>query len=86
MRDEHYKLDGNERNETVTPEQKRHITDIQLEFDELSSRKYRKGVEEHGGNLWEAAPLTLLDFAIDEAIDQVVYLLTLRKKLLGGPK
>jgi len=41
--------------------------------------KYVTGQKEHGGNLWEKEGL--LDMAIDEAIDQVIYLLTLKKQL-----
>ncbi len=45
--------------------------------------KYEIGQKEHGGNLWEKDTLFLVDQAIDEAIDQVVYLTTLRDKLLN---
>ena len=41
--------------------------------------KYRVGQREHGGQLWTKPGL--LDMAIDEAIDQVVYLLTLKQQL-----
>lgn len=41
--------------------------------------KYRKGQAEHGGKLWEKDGL--LDEAINEALDQVVYLLTLKQQL-----
>jgi hypothetical protein len=43
--------------------------------------KYTAGQAEHGGNLWDVPALVLLDNAIDEAIDQITYLLTLRDKL-----
>lgn len=43
--------------------------------------KYKKGVEEHGGNLWEMNIFDLLDNAISETIDQYTYLVTLRNKL-----
>lgn len=43
--------------------------------------KYAKGAQEHGGNLWNMAPLELLEEAISEAIDQCVYLLTLKEQL-----
>jgi hypothetical protein len=43
--------------------------------------KYRKGQEEHGGLLTELTSETLCDHAIEEAIDQVVYLLSLKDKL-----
>lgn len=48
--------------------------------------KYRKGAEAHsheyGGELLSVPSLLILDHAIEEAIDQVVYLLSLREKLL----
>lgn len=42
-------------------------------------QKYLRGQAEHGGQLWQKSGL--LDMAIDEAIDQVIYLLTLREQL-----
>lgn len=42
-------------------------------------RKYMRGQAEHGGRLWEKKGL--IDMAIEEAIDQVVYLLTLKDQL-----
>lgn len=47
----------------------------------MVDKKYRQGAAEHGGFLPDIGPLTLLDCAIDEAIDQVTYLLTLREEL-----
>ena len=44
----------------------------------MVDHKYRKGQAEHGGQLWLNP--SLLDNAIDEAIDQVVYLLTLKEQ------
>jgi hypothetical protein len=40
--------------------------------------KYIKGVLEHGGNLWEHSMMELLNQSIDETVDNLVYLLTLR--------
>ena len=61
---------------------------IKQNFERLVDSKYRKGQAEHGGNLFDTDLLTLTDWAIDEAIDQVVYLITLRHelefKLKGG--
>ena len=48
--------------------------------------KYRKGDIEHGGDLEDMNPLLLVDNSIDESIDQLTYLLTLRKKLLLDKK
>ena len=45
--------------------------------------KYRAGQKEHGGYLPDVGVMALLDAAIDEAIDQVVYLLTMKEQLEG---
>lgn len=65
----------------MTNEQEDHLFKIQRKFYELVSLKYRKGQEEHQGNLWDMGYAEILDNAIDEAIDQVVYLLTLKESL-----
>lgn len=68
----------------MTQEQLAHA---ELLIEELSKKlltKYEKGASEHGGNLWEKKPEWMLEQAIDEAIDQVVYLLTLQQQLYGG--
>lgn len=62
----------------MTDEQKAHCSAIAKSFEIRMSTKYKKGQEEHGGNLWDMTKEQLLDNAIDEAIDQVVYLLTLQ--------
>jgi hypothetical protein len=56
-----------------------HLEDIIDEFTELATEKYEKGQLEHGGQLWEKQGL--IDMAIDEAIDQVIYLLTIKHQL-----
>ncbi len=43
--------------------------------------KYRKGQAEHGGLLSDVPTLDLIEFAIEEAVDQMVYLLTLHQQL-----
>lgn len=45
----------------------------------LIDKKFSAGVSEHGGNLWDKKDL--IDMAIAEAIDQVVYLLTLKEQI-----
>lgn len=65
----------------MTTEQRLHAENLAKQFTELMLAKYEKGQAEHGGNLWESDKQTLIYNAIDEAIDQVVYLLTLREKL-----
>ena len=62
-------------------EQEEHLNTIKSAFSFLVNDKYRKGQKEHGGNLFDKTPIQLVDNAIDEAIDQVVYLITLRDKL-----
>ena len=47
------------------------------------SNKYLKGVKEHGGHLKNYDILSLTEYALDEAIDQVVYLITLRDKIIA---
>jgi len=61
-------------------QQEEHLQHIKNEFHELCDIKYRKGVKEHGGKLEDYTVIELLDMAIDEAIDQVVYLVTARDK------
>jgi hypothetical protein len=68
----------------VTPkgmsgEQERHLNSLIESFETAARSKYRKGQQEHGGNLWTKRGL--IDMAIDEAIDQVIYLLTLKKQI-----
>ena len=58
-----------------------HLDGLIDDFIDLCTEKYIKGQKEHGGRLWEEEGL--LDMAIDEAIDQVVYLLTLKQQLEG---
>lgn len=68
---------------SMTPQQEEHLLTVIEEFAELVDEKYRRGQEEHGGNLWDLDQIDLLDNAVKEAIDQVVYLITLRNKLKG---
>lgn len=59
-----------------------HLQLIKNEFERLVDLKYREGQHKHGGILNEKSVEFLIDAAIDEAIDQVVYLITLKDKLL----
>lgn len=63
----------------MTQEQRQHCQDIATSFGLLMTKKYFKGAQEHGGNLWDMSAEKLLDNALDEAIDQVVYLITLKR-------
>lgn len=63
----------------LSPEQTNHINTIAREFSLAMAQKYANGQVEHGGNLWEQPEGVLVAMALDEAIDQVVYLLTLQR-------
>jgi hypothetical protein len=63
----------------MTNAQDAHLSGLVTDFTQLVTKKYTAGQKEHGGNLWDKKGL--IDMAIDEAIDQVVYLLTLKKQI-----
>ncbi len=67
----------------MTHAQESHLRAVKDEFTALVDAKYRKGQQEHGGDLFRRSCEELLDMAIDEAVDQVVYLLTLRSAYGG---
>lgn len=48
--------------------------------------KYDRGVKEHGGGLWLHTEDDILDMAIEEAVDLVVFLLSLRDKRKSTPR
>lgn len=56
-----------------------HLEWLKEEAQKRIDSKYRMGQEEHGGYLPDKEGL--LDEAINEAIDMLVYLLTLKKQL-----
>lgn len=60
--------------------QRLHINAITRSFKKLATEKYAKGVKEHGGNLWEVSGL--IDMALDECIDQYIYLTTLKSQII----
>jgi hypothetical protein len=70
----------------VSPEEpmgfnhEQHLAEILWDSRLLIEAKYRKGQAEHGGFLPSMTREQLLDNAIAEAIDQLVYLLTLKGK------
>lgn len=66
----------------MTPEQERHVQFLAEAFTSQLRIKYERGVNEHGGNLWDMSPLDLIDEALSENIDQFAYLSTARQKLL----
>jgi hypothetical protein len=66
----------------MTDIQEQHLAKILNTTNSLLNAKYRKGAAEHKSTLNEDYTATqLLDMAIDEAIDQVTYLLTLKGKI-----
>lgn len=73
-----------EKMEKMTPAQEAHLQRVKDEFCALVDPKYRKGQEEHGGDLFMLTMGQLLDNAIEEAIDQVVFLLSMKEKLNGN--
>ena len=62
----------------MTKAQEKHLKFIISEFKRLVDPKYRTGQKEHGGDLWKKKGI--IDFAIEEAVDQVVYLLTIKQQ------
>jgi len=63
----------------MTQEQEDHMERIGEKFVELMYDKYEKGAEEHKGLLWKKK--RILDMAIEESLDMVVYLFTLKEQL-----
>jgi hypothetical protein len=69
----------------LTTEQANHIAKLAKEFSMAMAEKYAKGQAEHGGNLWDLSEDQLLQHALEEAIDEVVYLLTIIGKRRATP-
>ncbi len=63
----------------LTPAQKDHLKRVESQFLDLVRNKYVAGKIEHGGNLWEKDGI--IDKAIEEVVDLVVYLLTLKEQM-----
>lgn len=62
--------------------QTQHLNRILEQTRELLTAKYIKGAEEHKTILSEDyTPIQVLDMALEEAIDQITYLLTLREMM-----
>ena len=59
-----------------------HLTTLQVAAVESMEKKYKRGVEENQGTkLWEMPSVKLVENAIEEATDQLTYLLTLRSQM-----
>ena len=67
----------------MTTEQEAHLKRIKTNFSQRVDDKYRKGQKEHGGDLIHSSAIVLIDAAIMEAIDQIVYLETLKEVIAG---
>ncbi len=67
----------------LTPEQSLHLLSIEVALKSRLRQKYTSGAEAHKDSdpLTSKKPRELIDDAIDEAIDTLVYLYTLREKL-----
>lgn len=65
----------------MTEQQEKHLNELKTIIGILLNNKYRKGQEVHQGNLFDLSVGELLDEAINEAIDQITYLLTAKSKL-----
>ena len=61
----------------MTTEQEKHLAFIQKKFAEALDTKYRQGVEEHGGNIWDKQDM-LMDEMMFEILDLWVYYATKR--------
>jgi len=59
-------------------EQYEHAKEIAETFSRMLLEKYERGAKEHGTLLWQHTDDELLDYAIEEAVDQAVYLLTIK--------
>lgn len=65
----------------LTVGQRQHLEQVIRDFVYHTTDKYIKGQIEHGGNLYEKSIDFLLDQMEMEAIDQFVYVRTLRARL-----
>jgi hypothetical protein len=66
---------------TLTSDQKQHLVRLFCQIEDRVDARYRAGAKEHGDCLTDKSPSFLLDAAIEEAVDQLVYLLTLKDAL-----
>lgn len=66
----------------LTQSQEEHLRSIKETFARAVDSKYRRGAEEHAGDLRDRTPLDLIEEAIAENIDQFTFLVTARDKLL----
>lgn len=65
----------------MTLEQEAHLAETQAQIQALVESKYRDGASKHGGDLLTYGTLTLIDNAIEENLDALVYLLRAKSVL-----
>ena len=58
-----------------------HLTQIQEAACEAIERKYKDGVEAYRTNLWEMPAMRMVEEGINEAVDQISYLMSLRQSI-----
>ena len=67
----------------MTENSEKHLAWLKQEIADLVEIKYTLGAQEHGGDLTDMPVGKLIDEAIQENIDSLVYLLTAKQKLNG---
>ena len=65
----------------MTEAHEKHLEQIKLVSCDLLDRKYRAGQKAHGGSLWNMPAARQVENAIEEATDQLTYLLSLRQNM-----
>jgi hypothetical protein len=65
----------------MTEAHEAHLEQIKLATCDLLDRKYRAGQKNHGGSLWSMPAARQVENAIEEATDQMTYLLSLRQSM-----
>jgi hypothetical protein len=65
----------------MKPKQEEHLKGLVKKISEDFEEKYRRGAKEHGTILSEYKEETLIDEAINEALDLCAYLYTLKEKI-----
>lgn len=68
-------------NNEMTEAHEHHLEQIKFATADILDRKYRAGQKQHGGSLWTMPAGRVCENAIDEASDQMTYLLTLRQNM-----
>jgi hypothetical protein len=68
-------------NNEMTAAHESHLEQIKLAACDLLDRKYRAGQKAHGGSLWSMPAARQVENAIEEATDQLTYLLSLRQNM-----